>query len=148
MSNEYSHKQLVDLAKYWLLSAKQCSPVFTEKGSSQSGEMPDAIGWLSDGSIVVECKTSIADFKADKKKAFRKKTKKGMGKYRYFLFSQELFYVISKDDIPEGWGILTVGFNNMVRQVRLKSSSKFKYSIKSELHYLRNRVLEIQRFGR
>lgn len=142
------HNDLVSKAKYWLSSAKQCNPVFTEKGSSKTGEMPDTIGWTGDGSIVVECKTSIADFRNDKKKSFRKKPKKGMGKYRYLLFSQELYNKIPKDELPEGWGIIIEGINGHVRQVNLKSSDRFKYNIKAELYYLRNRILNIQNFGR
>ncbi|KKL27284.1 hypothetical protein LCGC14_2386720, partial [marine sediment metagenome] len=66
-----SHDELVKLAKQWLLSARQCNPVFSEKGSAKSGEMPDVIGWSSAGSFVVECKISKADFIVDAKKDFR-----------------------------------------------------------------------------
>ncbi len=146
---EMKHNELVKLAKKWLLSAKQCNPVFTEKGSSKSGEMPDVIGWSSQGSIVVECKTSLADFRADIKKSFRIASEAGMGKFRYFLFTKELYDKIPQEELPEGWGITLVDYQfQSVGQVRLKRSKEWLFNIKAELYYMRNRILEIQRFGK
>ena len=142
-----THKHLVTLAKQWLLTAKQCNPVFTEKGSSKTGEMPDAIGWSSKGSFVVECKNSIADFRADAKKSFRASPDSGMGKYRYYLFTTELYSMIPDWDIPAGWGIITPGVFESVKQVRLKYSIVRNFNIQAELYYMRNRLLEIQKFG-
>lgn len=142
------HKQLVARAKDWLLSAGSCNPVFTEKGSSKSNEMPDAIGWNSKGSIIVECKVSLADFRADKKKSFRKNSKKGMGVYRYYLFPIELYSVIPKEELPKGWGIIIAQEYGNTRRRSRSFSDKFRRNIKAELYYLRNRLLEIQSYGK
>ncbi len=143
-----NHSQLVEKARTWLIYAQQCNPVFTEKGSSKSKERPDAIGWTSKGSIVVECKVSVADFKLDKKKSFRKNIKKGMGKFRYFLMIPELYQKV-KEDIPKGWGVVTCQDDHYnPRKVHLSFSKVFKYSMKAELYYMRNRVFEIQNFGK
>lgn len=66
-----SHKELVAMASRWLRGTMRCHPVFRESTSCE--EAPDAIGWRSKGSIVVECKTSIEDFLRDKAKYRRYK---------------------------------------------------------------------------
>ena len=143
-----THRELVELAKDWLLSAKQCNPVFTEKGSAKSNEMPDAIGWSSQVSIIVECKISLFDFRADAKKPFRVTPEIGMGELRYYLFAHELYRKIPDWELPAGWGIVLVDDSQKVGQARLKTSKKWQFNLKAELYYLRSRILEIQRFGR
>lgn len=64
-----THIQLVERAVRWLSGSKKCTPVLA--GIASTEEIPDAIGWNSWGSIVVECKTSIMDFYADKQKYIR-----------------------------------------------------------------------------
>lgn len=141
------HKQLVNLAKLWLIQAKGCNPVFTEKGSAQNNEFPDAVGWASEDCIIVECKTSITDFNADKKKDFRINNQ-GMGKYRYYLIPREIFCQ-AKEMLPDGWGLVVADYeHSMPHQERLKGSGEFKSNIESERNFLRSRILEIQRFGR
>jgi hypothetical protein len=66
------HETLCVRARRWLSGTRQCNPVFSNIASC--GEIPDAIGWSSRyqwaGSTVIECKTSVSDFYADKKKRF------------------------------------------------------------------------------
>ncbi len=62
----WTHQKLCDRAVRWLSGTKKCNPVFS--GIASTSEVPDAIGWTPWSSIVVECKTSKADFYADKKK--------------------------------------------------------------------------------
>lgn len=149
MNKTLTHKELVKMAKNWLFIAKQCNPVFAEKGSSKTSEMPDVIGWSSQGSMVVECKVSLTDFRSDAKKAFRRNPDIGMGKYRYYLFTKELYDEIPKEELPEGWGICLEDYNfHRVGQVRFKGSKEWVHDVVAELYYLRNRVLEIQNFGK
>jgi len=61
-----SHKELCDRAASWLRGSKRCDPVLY--GIASAREIPDAIGWNSYGSIVVECKMSVEDFLRDKAK--------------------------------------------------------------------------------
>lgn len=65
-----THVELVERAVRWLWGTKRCNVVLSENASCS--EVPDAIGWSTAGSwrgsIVVECKTSLSDFHADKKK--------------------------------------------------------------------------------
>ncbi len=131
-----THDELIKHAKQWLLSAKQCNPVFTEKGSAKTGEMPDVIGWCSAGSIIVECKTSISDFRADKKKEFRINPRKGMGLFRFFFTTQILYNIIPKREWPEGWGRVVIDeLTNRVSQVRCKWSKEWMFDKNAEIYF-------------
>lgn len=65
-----THDQLCKRAMRWLSGTRRCNPVFSNIASC--AEIPDAIGWAScyywEGSQVMECKTSVSDFYADKQK--------------------------------------------------------------------------------
>lgn len=100
------HNELVKIAEMWLLKAKWCSFALAELCAlGGNGETPDAIGWRSGYSILVECKTSRADFHADKNKRFRKYPEQGMGTYRFFMCPAG---VIESEDLPESWGLVWV----------------------------------------
>lgn len=70
---------------------------------TNSGEQPDALGFRSGVSCLIECKTSRADFLADRKKRFRVNPELGMGDWRFMLTPEGL---IKQDELPEGWGLL------------------------------------------
>ena len=101
-----THDDLVFRAERWLKSLG-CGVVFRDefRPYTFNGEFPDAIGWRDGLSFLVECKTSRADFLADKKKRFRKDPSLGMGDWRFFMCEPD---VIKVDDLPEGWGLLYV----------------------------------------
>jgi len=101
--SKLSHADLVCRAQRWLKSVG-CRVVLTELVTSVS-ETPDAIGWRSGISILIECKTSKADFLKDKKKWFRRKDY-GMGNWRFYLCEPG---IIKKEDINDtNWGLLHV----------------------------------------
>jgi hypothetical protein len=138
---EMKHQELVKYAGLWLQNAKGCNPVFIEKGFSGCAEIPDAIGWTAHECILVECKTSKEDLIANSKKVL------AIGNLKYFLMTEELFQEC-RDKIPEGWGVITVNSNLMYRQERFKNSTVFESDLKSEVRYLRSRILEVQRYGK
>lgn len=157
-----NHKKLTEHAKFWLKSAKQCNPVFSEQGSKNIKEMPDAIGFKSDSCIIVECKTSKSDLNADHKKSFRESG--GLGDERYFCFTKklyhELFYEMRDGECGKntlfkkectfdfkGWGVIVCDEYGQIRQARDMKSGEFESNIMNERHFLRSRILEIQRFG-
>ena len=106
-----SHRELVKRCGAWLRSRKNCLVVMEEL-STQNTETPDAIGFHgAGGSILVECKTSRADYLADANKIFRRCEAMGMGDVRYFATPKGL---LKADELPEGWGLLEVG----VHQIR------------------------------
>lgn len=102
-SSPPTHKTLVKKAAAWLRNRKNCNVVFAEL-ATQNNETPDTIGFHgAGGSILVECKTSRADFLADKNKIFRHYEEMGMGDARYFAVPKGM---LKPDELPEGWGLL------------------------------------------
>jgi len=100
---ELTHDDLIKIAKKWLW--KRCVVVVTEmKIAREEPEVVDAIGWEYGGwSMVVECKTTRADFLREKRKRHHKEKEGGMGNKKYFLMPKGL---ITTDDLPTGWGLL------------------------------------------
>lgn len=96
------HDQLVLRAEKWLKS-QNCKVVIRDPFRSWNREQPDAIGWRSEISILIEVKVSRADFLADAKKAFRADPEKGMGDWRFYLCPPG---IIQPEDLPDGWGLL------------------------------------------
>jgi hypothetical protein len=76
-----------------------------------TGEIPDVLGWDNRGSIVLECKTSVADFRADHRKPFRVQPQLGLGRQRWYLAPQG---VIPVDELPDNWGLLELQASRLV----------------------------------
>lgn len=115
-----THAELVRLAATWL--AKRCPVVITEM-TSGAWEEPDAIGWRGRGSILVECKTSRSDLRADKNKPHRRREAvvdglswPGLGDERYYLMPAGL---VPTDDplLAPGWGLLWAYPNGRIREI-------------------------------
>jgi hypothetical protein len=98
---DVTHADLVRIACRWLRKAKRCPIVFAEAGKNVTVEEPDALGFRSALSHVIECKVSRADFLADGKKPHRQLA--GMGRFRWFLTPPDL---VAPTEVPEGWGLL------------------------------------------
>lgn len=65
------HKDLNDLGEKFLKTGyrfKYKCQVIVKELKSSSNEIPDVIGFYSGGSVIIESKTSKADFNRDKKK--------------------------------------------------------------------------------
>lgn len=97
-----THASLVEAAKKWLVGSCGCAFAVGEV-VAWTAEIPDAIGFKSNMSIVVECKVSRSDFLADRKKPFRMKPETGMGDHRYYLCPEG---IIKPTDELNGWGLL------------------------------------------
>ena len=118
----FSHADLVLRAEKWL-KRFGCKIVFREfVAYTPYGEIPDAIGWKSGFSILIECKASRADFLSDKKKKFRQNPERGMGHVRLYMCEPS---VINKDDLPDGWGLLWVRGKTVERIVAPKGNTFF-----------------------
>ncbi len=98
-----------------------CSVVCSEFTNSR--EQADAIGW--NGwcySILVECKTSRADFLRDKKKSCRRMQKRtlelsdidiGLGAERWYLTNPG---IVKPEEVPDGWYLAEVR-GKVIRQI-------------------------------
>lgn len=108
----FTHRDLCDIAVKWLQRPNSaggpgCHIAVSECRTGWTGEIPDAIGFraagFEDGTTVIECKVSRADFLADRRKSHR--VSGGVGNWRYFLAPTG---VIQLHELPEGWGLLEV----------------------------------------
>lgn len=117
MSSEPTHAELVTLAARWLRGTRKCSLVATERKPWVTDEHPDAIGWRPRGeSILVEAKTSVADFLADLRKPHRAGA--GMGRERWYLTPSGLLAHRMRPDLwPADWGLLEVRNGKVYRVV-------------------------------
>lgn len=102
MENKITHDELIAVGRKWLTKTIGARFTLSELATAAM-EIPDIIGWKSGFSILIECKTSRADFLADKKKFFRRFPYEGMGTYRLYLCPTGL---IHSDELPKGWGLL------------------------------------------
>ena len=113
-----THKDLVRRAVSWLKNNQGCTIVINELSSSHVSEQPDAIGFKGGMSILIECKSSRADFFADSKKHFRKYGGDGMGNTRYYMAPVRM---IGVNELPSMWGLLEV----YESQIRVKHKGEF-----------------------
>lgn len=132
--DKITHRELCELAAKWLKKDLRCTiSIHEPKGISEN---PDAIGWryswgnaANEGSILVECKTSRADFKKDFSKAFRIEPEKGIGNWRYYMCPTD---VIKVDEIPDKWGLVYVNEKRKLKVIKhpyKDSLRKSKYQI-------------------
>ena len=99
-----NHKLLVDRAVKWLKNTLHCRVVLSELVAyTHSRETPDAIGWVNGLCILVECKASMSDFKADQKKAARADGHPALGDWRFYLTPPDLIV-----GPQAGWGLYEV----------------------------------------
>lgn len=111
-----THDELVARAVKWLrgqVSSKRPDGTRWYKGgcgvavpelASYAVEQPDAIGWLNGGySYLIECKTSLSDFYADRQKARHKNGTGGVGAECFYLCEPG---IITPERLHEPWGLL------------------------------------------
>jgi len=105
--------------------------VLTEIVTSAS-ETPDVLGWMGfASSVLIECKTSRSDFKADAAKPCRRHPEMGMGVQRYYLAPVG---VLAEDEIPQGWGFIEADDDHRVHVRR--ASSAFDVDRRAEVRVL------------
>jgi len=78
------------------------------------GESPDAFGWGSSTTQLIEVKVSRSDFLSDKKKYWRKIPEYGIGRYRSYLCPEG---IIKESDLPEYWGLLYINQKGKITEV-------------------------------
>lgn len=115
-----NHKELCEIGANWLKRSQSanghgCHIAIIEPACY--GENPDVIGFRHgfdrNGAIVLEAKTSRADFFADRKKPHRQ-AGCGMGRWRYFICPEGL---IDCNELPEGWGLVYVNKRGHVKVI-------------------------------
>lgn len=139
---KYTHSQLCEKAAKWLHNHKEncivpnCTIVAKELVTIVN-ETPDVIGFACGPSIIIECKTSISDFYADKNKPFRINTKLGMGNRRFFFAEIGLLNV---ENLPDGWGLLEISGRKIFIT---KKSEHFEADKSNEVDLLKSIVARV-----
>jgi hypothetical protein len=129
-----THADLVILAARWVAANHRCCVVLTEWRGGSGHEIPDVIGWRGEGwSVLVECKTSRADFRADAQKSAREWA--GMGQERWFFAP---YGIIPPKEVPEGWGLAEFG-SRVHTRVTPADSHLFKFDERTDTVSLEDR---------
>lgn len=138
------HAILVDRAVKWLKYTLHCRVVLQELVAyTKSGEIPDAVGWVHNKCVLIEVKTSRADFLAEKKKRARNEGKPALGHWRFYLTPEGL---IRPEEIPDGWGLYEVCGKN----VKHSGGKQYRNAIDPPLQSCRDSeiALLVSAFGR
>jgi hypothetical protein len=150
-----THKELVEKGKKWLRSQNgknwNCPVTFGELVAA-GAEIPDVMGISSNGTAMIECKRTRADFKKDRKKYARTFQQFGMGNYRFYMCPTDL---IKPEEVPEDWGLIYVSEKGRAKLIvkpkwqrtHLKYEHAYMYSIIRRLYNAKNSK-EIQTFFR
>lgn len=166
---EWTHDALCFRALRWLHGTRRCEPVFNNCASC--AEIPDAIGWSSaygwSGSTVIECKTSMSDFRADKNKywqwrhpgkpwgyPFGRLTKKEaaeqgydavelsrMGSYRFFMCESGVIPESAVQEHAPDHGLLYVKGNTVKVVISAPLRKCELIDFDSEIRYLRFAII-------
>ncbi|MFY2610598.1 hypothetical protein [Achromobacter ruhlandii] len=111
----FSHREMCSAAVEWLLRPDSkkgpgCTVAFSEVQSPCGREVMDAFGVRAVGpetySVLVEVKTSRADFRADLAKPHRQDQSLSGGTYRYYFAPAGL---IVPEELPPRWGLIEYG---------------------------------------
>jgi len=131
-----THAELVKRAERWLLNQGCAFALIELMVDTSTREIPDAIGWNGPiSTILIECKTSKADFLADQKKFFRRDPIWGLGRYRYYLCPKGM---LQPEEMPEKWGLLWA-YPKQVRKIKESEyfeDTKWQGSLKNEIKML------------
>jgi hypothetical protein len=130
-----NHKELIIVASKWLKNTMHCGVVLTEL-VTYLGEVPDAIGWVNNRSILVEVKISRSDFISDKKKYARINDKQ-LGHWRFYLTMPNIVWYV--DEIPEGWGLYELHKN----QIKFIGGQKYRNAIKPPFESCRDKEVTL-----
>lgn len=141
---EYSRKVLKRAGTMW-----KCGITFAELSTANT-EIPDVLGFQSDGSALIEAKASRSDFLSDKKKKFRKYPQIGMGNYRFYACPKG---IIKKEELPDKWGLIYVsekGRSTLVvkperQECNLRAENTYMYSVLRRI-IIYNKTKEIENF--
>jgi hypothetical protein len=144
------HDDLIQIASEYLTSVMECDLVLTEPALrfGHCGAIEDVIGisQMANAIVIVECKTSRADFKRDLTKLHRipdtPEFRMALGHYRYFLCPQG---VIDRSDLPDGWGLLLTDGSHVLEDVQ---SERWRQGIEAHVRLVGIMLAEIRRLNR
>lgn len=146
---ELTHRNLcIKAAKYLrsqgIVPFSRCQYVVCEL--ERQGESPDAFGFSSATTQLIEVKVSRADFLSDKHKDWRKFPHNGLGSYRSYMCPNGL---IRPNDLPNNWGLLWVGEDGKITEIipALKQECNHIEELRLTMSILRREGIKPQVFS-
>lgn len=128
-----THKELVQRAANWLKNKLHCRVILTEHVAyTRSRETPDAIGWVNNRAILIECKTNRADLFADRRKPSRHKAFPALGVWRFYFVPPDLLGIANIEHIAEGWGLYGVHGKRIIHASGAKYNNAGKPPFESD----------------
>jgi hypothetical protein len=122
-----THDDLVKLAERWVRRTQRRYPVIlSDVRMNASNEQPDVFAAGVSGTLLIECKTSRADFAADALKPFRRDPSMGVGEARYYCAPRG---VLTADDLPDDWGLLEPNVKGTSLGVALRAPRFFAHTV-------------------
>lgn len=131
------HSDLVKRAASWLRNTANCGVVLSEL-ATHAGQEPDAIGFRTEGSFLIECKTSRSDFRRDQKKDWMRAEDLSVGTWRYYMTPPGL---LKPSELPAKWGLLEV-HGRSVRLITGRTPPPIYDATRSEWACERDRLKE------
>jgi hypothetical protein len=120
-----THKELVAASARWLTETMRC-PIAIPEPKVFAGENPDAMGFFDGGeSVLIECKTTTADFRGDKSKPYRRHPTNGMGDYRIYAVTESVSW--RREDVLDKWGLMVFDgryFSLEIKPQKIKGAQK------------------------
>lgn len=132
-----THHELVEVA-HRLLDHLRYKYIITEPGYRK--ELPDAIGFKTGESCLIECKASRADFLKDRKKPFRQDGK-GVGKLRIYLTNPGVARI---EEVPPKWQLAYALDKNTVVFQKPWSKMNMTVSTVEEHYFLEHKERDIE----
>jgi hypothetical protein len=110
------------------------------------GECPDAFGWSSGSTQLIEAKATRSDFLSDKKKYWRKNPYFGLGSYRSYICPEGL---IEESELPRAWGLLYVLESGKILEIKEAESQACSHQAEVNLisSILRRNEIKPQMFS-
>lgn len=108
------------MAAKWVKNYLKFPVVSSELKTNGSREIPDVLAFRSNTSLIIECKTSKADFRKDFSKPERCGMLTGVGNYRLYCTPEGLLKI---EQIPESWGLIEVTPNGKIKLIRFKEGN-------------------------
>ncbi|WEH90846.1 MmcB family DNA repair protein (plasmid) [Acinetobacter soli] len=130
----HSHHDLVAIASKWVNKKLNFPVVATELKCIGSREIPDVLAFRAQTSLIIECKTSLADFRKDFTKPERNGSQLGVGNYRLYCAPAGLIPI---DRIPDSWGLMEVDHKGKIDLVKFKQGNIYHNNDSPE-HYKLN----------
>jgi hypothetical protein len=113
-----THSEIVEYVAVWLLAGGVYDPIATEIKGGSVGIEPDVVAWDRAGmSIVVECKVSLSDLRAQGRKPLHRDNVMP-GTFRYIAAPEAMATAAMCSPIADGHGVLSVSDGGRVTVVR------------------------------